>query len=423
MKRPLFIFCVLASAAAALYGQKAEMLRFTVDAGKYLRINTPVSADLSSTIVSDSVSLQLYELLKGKESEVPCQFENGVSPRLWWILSGTTVAGSKREYILYRTENICYMPTVVVENTGDLLKLNKKNLPVLDYHITLIYPPDGVDTMYKRNAFIHPLYSPSGNILTRINPPDHYHHVGIWNPWTQVKIRDHVTDFWNLYSHQGTVRFAGINSTINGPVYGGFNVLQEHVDFQGKRPEEITINEVWDVRVWNTDPVDGQGAWLVDITSLLSIPGENEVILEAYRYGGGLGFRATAEWDNNNSWVNTSEGKTRVDADGTRARWTDAGGMFPGKGESGIVFLSHPSNREHPEPMRVWPPDQNSRGDVFFEFCPIRFNEWKLKPGIVYCQKYRLLVYDGRVDKTVSERIWNDFAFPPAVTIVKVKNK
>jgi hypothetical protein len=219
------------------------------------------------------------------------------------------------------------------------------------------------------------------------------------------------------------VRFAGINSTINGPVYGGFNVLQEHVDFQGKRPEEITINEVWDVRVWNTDPVDGQGAWLVDITSLLSIPGENEVILEAYRYGGGLGFRATAEWDYKNSWVNTSEGKTRVDADGTRARWTDAGGMFPGKGESGIVFLSHPSNREHPEPMRVWPPDQNTRGDVFFEFCPIRFNEWKLKPGIVYCQKYRLLVYDGRVDKAVSERIWNDFAFPPTVIIIKGKNK
>lgn len=423
MKRPLFIFCVLASAVATLHGQKAEMLKFTVDAGKFSRINTPVSADLNSTIVSDSVSLQLYELVNGKESEVPCQFENGVSPRLWWILSGTTVAGSIREYVLYRTENVSYMPTVIVENTGDLLKLKKKNLPVLDYHITLVYPPDGVDTIYKRNAFIHPLYSPSGNILTRINPPDHYHHVGIWNPWTQVKIRDHVTDFWNLYTHQGTVRFAGINSTINGPVYGGFNVLQEHVDFQGKRPEEITINEVWDVRVWNTDPVERQGAWLVDITSTLSIPGDNEVILEAYRYGGGLGFRATAEWDNKNSWINTSEGKTRVDADGTRARWTDAGGMFPGKGESGIVFLSHPSNREHPEPMRVWPPDQNSRGDVFFEFCPIRFNEWKLKPGIVYCQKYRLLVYDGRVDKTVSERIWNDFAFPPAVTIIKGKIK
>ena len=236
------------------------MFRFTVDAGKYSRINTPVSADLISTVVNDSVSLQLFELVKGKESEVPCQFENGVSPRLWWILSGTTAAGARREYVLYRTENVSYKPTVVVENTGDLLKLKKNNLPVLDYQVTLVYPPDGVDTMYKRNAFIHPLYSPSGNILTRINPPDHYHHVGIWNPWTKVKIRDHVTDFWNLYTHQGTVRFAGINSTINGPVYGGFNVLQEHVDFQGKRPEEITINEVWDVRVWNTDPVERSGS-------------------------------------------------------------------------------------------------------------------------------------------------------------------
>ena len=185
--------------------------------------------------------------------------------------------------------------------------------------------------------------------------PDHYHHVGIWNPWTKVKIGNHVTDFWNLYLHQGTVRFAGINSTINGPVFGGFNVRQEHIDFLGKKPESVTFNEVWDVRAWNTEPVAGAKAWLVDFTSLLSVAGDSVVILEAYRYGGGIGFRATAEWNKNNSWVNTSEGKTRINADGTKARWTDVGGMFAGKGESGIVFFSHPANREFPEPMRVWP--------------------------------------------------------------------
>jgi hypothetical protein len=316
------------------------------------------------------------------------------------------------------TDNTFNKPAVIVENTGDLLKVKKNNTPVLDYNLKLVYPPKGVDTMYKRNAFIHPIYSPSGNILTQIGPRDHYHHVGIWNPWTKVKINDHVTDFWNLYSHQGTVRFAGINSIVNGAVYGGFNVRQEHVDYQGKKPEEIAINEVWDVRVWNSDPATGNGAWLVDISSFLSIPGNSDIILEAYRYGGGLGFRATAEWDRNNSWIITSEGKSRADADGTKARWTDVGGMFAGKGESGIVFMSHPSNRQHPEPMRVWPPEQNGRGDVYFEFCPIRYKEWVLKPGFLYSQKYRLLVYDGKTDKSVSERIWSDFAYPPVVTIV-----
>jgi len=423
MKIRLTMLIVLASAEVTLAVQGTELFRITVDAGAYTRINTPVSASLGSIACNDPTSLQLWELVNGKESPVPCQFENGVSPMLWWILSGTTQAGTRREYVLYTSENVVWNPSVAVENTGDLLKLKLNNIPVLVYHLALVYPPRGIDTMYRRNAFIHPLYSPSGNILTQINPQDHYHHVGIWNPWTQVRNGDHVTDFWNLYSHQGTVRFGGINATVNGSVYGGFNVLQEHVDFQEKVPGEIAINEVWDVRAWNTDPVEGRKAWLVDITSLLSVPGDHAVILEAYRYGGGLGFRATAEWDRDNSWFRTSEGKTRADADGTRARWADVGGMFSVKGESGIVFFSHPTNQDHPQPMRVWPPDQNGRGDVFFEFCPIRYHEWTLEPGVVYSQKYRLLVYDGRVDQAVSDRLWNDFAFPPAVNIFKAKTK
>jgi hypothetical protein len=30
-----------------------------------------------------------------------------------------------------------------------------------------------------------------------------------------------------------------------------------------------------------------------------------------------------------------------------------------------------------------------------------------------------MLVYDGKVDPAVSERVWTDFAYPPAVKISK----
>jgi hypothetical protein len=40
-----------------------------------------------------------------------------------------------------------------------------------------------------------------------------------------------------------------------------------------------------------------------------------------------------------------------------------------------------------------------------------------LSPGKVYTLKYRMLVYDGKVDKAVSERVWTDFAYPPVVKI------
>lgn len=417
--KKILLFVFLASFALVMRAQKKELARLTVEAGSIQRINTPVSFDLTGINISDTLTIQLYEIVKGKMVEVPCQVEEGYAPRLWWILSGVSQAGSKREYVLYKDVRKNGRPAInVVKNSG-IIRLLKDGKPVLDYAVQVVYPPAGVDTIFKRNGFIHPVYSPSGNILTRINAPDHYHHLGIWNPWTRVKIRDHVTDFWNLYLRQGTVRYAGLNSITEGKIFGGFNVRHEHVDFQGKKPEEITINEVWEARVWNTEPVSNTKAWLVDLTSYLSVAGDTAIILEAYRYGGGIGFRATAEWHNKNSWVVTSEGKTRIDADGTRARWTDVGGMFEGKGESGIVFFSHPSNREHPEPMRVWPLEQNGRGDVFFEFCPIRHKEWILKPGNVYKLKYRMLVYDGKVDRTAVERIWTDFAIPPVVRVVK----
>jgi hypothetical protein len=419
MKKLLFVICISFLTTALIIAQKTELKRFAVEAGSYQRINTPVSTDISDVIISDSLSFQLFEIVKGKQVEVPCQVEAGYNTRLWWVLSGTTPAGGKREYVLYRNQNITYKPAIIAEQVNGKLRLSKDGKPILDYNLKLHYPPKGIDTMYKRNGFIHPLYSPSGNILTRIDAPDHYHHVGIWNPWVHVKIGNHVTDFWNLYLHQGTVRYAGMNSTTEGPVFSGFNACQEHVDFQGKKPEELTFNEVWDVRAWNLDPASGGKAWLVDLTSYLSIAGDSTIILQAYRYGGGIGYRATAEWDKNNSWVNTSEGKTRKDADGTRARWTDVGGAFKEKGESGIVFMSHPSNREYPEPMRVWPLEQNGRGDVYFEFCPIRHKDWVLYPGNVYRLKYRMLIYDGKVDKASSERIWTDFAYPPVVRNIK----
>jgi hypothetical protein len=418
MKKSLILFSLLFVFIITANSQKTQLLHFYIEAGTYQRINTPVSVDLEGVSKSDTLSFQLFEKVKGQMIEKTFQVEAGYVPMLWLILDGTTEAGKKREFFLCKNAPQPVLNVITSVLTPDDIIIKKGNSEILHYRTSILYPPPKVDTAYKRSGFIHPMVSPSGNVLTRINAPDHYHHVGIWNPWTRVKIGDHVTDFWNLNEKQGTVRFSGINSIVNGPVFGGFFVKQDHIDFQGAKPEELAINEVWDVRAWNTEPVNGLKAYLVDLTTFLSVAGNSSIIFEAYRYGGGIGIRANAEWNKDNSTVLTSEGKTRKDADGTRARWTDLNGAFKDKGNSGITFFSHPSNREHPEPMRVWPETQNGRGDVYFEFCPIRLKSWVLDPGNVYRLKYRMLVYDGKIDKETADRIWNDFAYPPRVRIL-----
>jgi hypothetical protein len=418
MERSLISLLAVLSLSLQGLSQKTEILHLSVGSGNFERINSPVSFGLENVSINDSLSFQLFEKVNGKLVLKTSQIEPGYIPQLWWILDGTTAPGKSREYILFKDAPQKFENAITSIVTPGSIILRNGNSEILHYQTAIMYPPAKVDTAYKRSGFIHPLMSPSGNILTRVSPPDHYHHVGIWNPWTRVKIGNHVTDFWNLYEKQGTVRFAGINSTISGPVYGGFSVRQEHIDFQGKKPEELAINEVWDVRAWNVEPLAGQKAWLVDLTTFLSVAGDSTIVFEAYRYGGGIGIRANEEWTKDNSTVLTSEGKTRKDADGTRARWTDLNGAFKNNGQSGIVFFSHPSNREHPEPMRVWPENMNNRGDVYFEFCPIRYKEWKLNPGIVYRLKYRMLVYDGKINKETADRLWNDFAYPPLVKVI-----
>ncbi|MCE5344690.1 MAG: PmoA family protein [Bacteroidales bacterium] len=416
MKKIIPVFLISLAINYTVSSQKTEVLHFYVEAGPYKRINTPVSADIEIVSKNDTLAFRLFEKVKGQLVEKPFQIESDYVTRLWLILDGTTEEGRKREFYLYKDEKNALRNSITADVRSDDIILKKDNSEILHYQTSVLYPPAKVDTIYKRSGFIHPLMTPSGNVLTRVNPPDHYHHMGIWNPWTRVKRGGHITDFWNLYEKQGTVRFAGINSTVSGPVYGGFSVRQEHIDFQGKKSEEVAINEIWDVRAWNTEPVSGLKTYLVDLTTFLSVTGDSSVTFEAYRYGGGIGIRANEEWTKDNSTILTSEGKTRLDADGSNARWTDLNGSFQNNSQSGIIFFSHPANREHPEPMRVWPADANNgRGDVYFEFCPTRHKEWVLYPGNVYRLKYRMLIYDGKIARQTTDRVWTDFAHPPVV--------
>ncbi len=143
-------------------------------------------------------------------------------------------------------------------------------------------------------------------------------------------------------------------------------------------------------------------------------------MLDAYRYGGGIGWRATETWHKDNCTVLTSDGKTRKDADGSYARWCMVEGESDVKeGRSGILFLSHPSNRMHPEPMRVWPLDgNNGRGDMYFEFVPIRHDDWKLEAKQNYTLKYRMVIFDGKMDAETAEKYWNSFAENPKISRV-----
>jgi hypothetical protein len=185
-------------------------------------------------------------------------------------------------------------------------------------------------------------------------------------------------------------------------------VKQEHIYFKEDGSEGVAINEYWEISLIKSE----EKIYVVDLITTLRTPLKEGITLEAYRYGGGLGFRATEKWGTDNSTVLTSEGKTRTDADASEARWVIIEGesSVP-EGRSGILFLSHPSNQSHPEPMRMWPPeDLEGKENVFFQFCPIRHKEWVLEQGKTYTLKYRMVVFDGTMQPEAAEKYWKEFS-------------
>jgi hypothetical protein len=412
MKNTLFI--ILLFLASGIFAQ--ELAKFTVKIDEE-RIDAPVSVVLDGlNYNTDKGLLTLYEVTANGEKPVPSQLEPGHSAKLWFILEGVSSKNSTRNFIL-KTEEKTEKPeskVKLVKSHKDLnLLMNEK--PVLSYRFETTFPPEGVNPLYKRSGFIHPLWSPGGEVLSRIQAPDHYHHYGIWGPWTLTHIDDREVDFWNLAKGQGTVKFASFLSQTEGDIFSGFKALQQHIDFGAQGADQIAMNEILDVRVWSVS----EKVWVIDYTTTLNSPLPNGIMLNAYRYGGGIGFRATEKWHKDNCTVLTSDGKTRADADGSFARWCIVEGESDvNEGRSGILFLSHPANRMHPEPMRVWPLDANGgRGDMYFEFVPIRHDDWKLESLQDYTLKYRMVVFDGDMNAETAEKYWNSFAKMPQIEI------
>lgn len=292
-------------------------------------------------------------------------------------------------------------------NIDSVLTISSGDHKLLVYQFNTVYPSKGVDTNYKRSGFIHPLYTLHGQVLTRIQPPDHYHHYGIWNPWTHTFFEGDTVDFWNIKGHQGTVRFVKFTSKYSGPKYAEYTALHEHVVFKKDGTEKVALNEWQTVRVNN--PEGHNDYYVVDITSKMQCASKSPLLIVAYRYAG-LGWRATEYWDKNNSEMLTSEGKTRDSTDNTRARWIIVYGQLPDNDEGGIVMLSHPANYNYPEPLRIWDKNANGgRGDVFANFAPTKDKDWLLEPGKKYILKYRLVVFNGKFDKDRAENVWKTF--------------
>lgn len=389
----------------------AQMLaRIGVKSGKYQRVNTPVYTQVSYNLFAGGDSLQLFEVIGDKRKPVP--FQNYQNKYLYWILDGTTAPDTTRIYELVKGTPVRPGADMQVRDTAGALLLRDGNRKLLQYNYNIVEPPAGVDKVYRRSGFIHPLWAPDGQVITNIHPKGHWHHVGIWNPWTHTSFKGKETDFWNLHKKEGTVRFKGFISRTEGPVLCGFEALQDHIAFSGSN-ETVALNETWEVKAFNCGTDNARSVW--DFYTSLSCADTAGITMLQYRYGGGFGLRTTAAWTAANSQVLTSEGKTRADADSTRARWIKITGRTD-KGQAGILIMNHPYDFDYPQPLRVWP-ENTERGELMMNFSPTKMRPLEMTYGQAVKMYYRVMVFNNDLTAKEAEDAWQAFVYPPVVTV------
>jgi hypothetical protein len=413
----LLFLCVLLT-GGTLSSRAQKIATFQLDLNnESSNIDVPVHVGLEGvTALPDSV-LSLYEVKGATRAAIPYQLENKGQRMIYWLVKQKAGESKHRIFELVKGAplNIAHHITLSKDSGYMTITANNKNL--LRYVYKTVYPPAGVDTAYRRSGFIHPLWSPYGDRLTRIQAPDHYHHYGLWDPWTHTAFDGDTVDFWNLNGKHGTVKFANFTSVTDGPVYGDFQVLQQHIAFLKHGPDKgqnkLALNELQSVRIYQ--PTAAQDYYILDITIQLNCA-DLPIKLLAYRYGG-LGWRATEKWDGKNSMMLTSEGKERDSTDNTNARWVIVQGQIDND-YAGAVMMSNPTNYAYPEPLRVWNSKMNGRGDVYANFSPTKDKDWNLTPGNDYVLKYRFVVFNNKYTKEKAEAAWQYFAHPPVVKVI-----
>ncbi|HET8781913.1 MAG TPA: PmoA family protein, partial [Pyrinomonadaceae bacterium] len=269
-------------------------------------------------------------------------------------------------------------------------------------------PANDIKPVFLRGGYIHPVFTPSGRLVTDDYPSDHYHHHGIWFAWTKTEFDGAHPDFWNVGDGTGRVDFEGVDSAWSGPVYAGLKSRQQYVALSGKAPK-TALNEQWDVRVYNVGQ-GGKSYFLFDVVATQQCASDSPLILEEYRYGG-MGVRGHRNWrDKSKVAFLTSEGKTRESGNATKARWIHMSGMVDEQ-TVGIAVLDHPGNFRSPQPLRIHP------DDPYFNFAPSQLGRFEIKPGEKYVVRYRYVVADGGPDKAELDRLWSDYATPPQVSL------
>jgi len=250
---------------------------------------------------------------------------------------------------------------------------------------------------HRRKPHVHPLATPAGVVLTRVEPPDHPWQRGVW---FVVKYVD-GDNFWEELDPPGY----GVQRHDGPPIDTGATI---EGDLAWIRPDRHTV-AVREHRRLTHIPLDDD-AYALDWDVTL-IPAADAVLDRTPFMGiwggySGLAFRGREDWHDTRLLLDDRVERDRVTP--LRSRWCDLSGTADGR-PVGACILDHPANPSYPVPFYATCRAGDGYGEGWANTVYPAFlwdGPRSVAGGEPLRFRYRVAVHDGFWDAARAEDCW-----------------
>jgi hypothetical protein len=255
---------------------------------------------------------------------------------------------------------------------------------------------------HRRKPHVHPLATPSGTVLTQVEPADHPWQRGVW---FVVKYVD-GDNFWEEYDPAGW----GVQRHEGRPAVEGDRAAPVVMgEVAWTRPDRTTV-AVREHRTLTHVPLSAD-AYALDWDVVLRAESPDGALLDRTPFTGtwggysGLAFRGRSDWADTRLLLDDGRERDRVAP--LRSRWCDLASA-----EGGLCLLDHPDNPSHPVPFYATCRAGDGYGEGWANTLYPAFlwdGPRRLEPDEPLRFRYRLVVHDGTWSPTDAEAAWTAF--------------
>lgn len=291
----------------------------------------------------------------------------------------------RREFALKEGRTAAPKTMVAHEDeTSGQLEITESGQPVLRYVYQTNEPGNVLEAIHPNNQkyararsnYIHPLYGPDGDVLTKDWAVDHPHHRGIYWAWPETSYREENGDLHAL--QRVFARPTGHYRLTQGPVYAQIEAENQWL----WDDEEAIVREKAIFRAYALGP-EGR---CIDLKFIFTALNDGVTIARrgTDQYGG-LNIRL-AETTQQEILFHTDPVQATP-----RIAWADFLGVFgEGRSQTAFAVLQRQSNPEHPGEWVKYPDIQ-----WFQPTFPTAGTRYELKKGQPLTLQYRFWIRSG----------------------------